>query len=358
MTPTENRPTGWDLLACLATTPEIYIQKLDLVRNTALLVRFSEAQFDAASFLDDRMLGNNIPSQWVSLQSVIERANRVTNSRPLHFIFHSGHVGSTLVSRLLEVAGGVLALREPFLLRQLADAHDVVGLPESYLAHETLDQLFRVVLKFWSQGFSETTAVIVKATSSAARIAPSILEKLPLSRGICVNVRAEIYVTTLLANPNLLTELKLLAPERIRRLQSFGMPPPPPLYTMSFGELAAMGWLVGVWSQQKVVAAAGGRVITVDFDALLANVRHEMGRVLQHFGLPCDEAILTRVAVSPVLTRYSKAQEHAYSAEFRANVLAESRARHHAEIRKGLQWIARATGLHAEAARVVGEAGG
>src|SRR3546814_20118484 len=36
------------------------------------------------------------------------------------FIFHIGHVGSTLVSRLLAEVGDALPLREPMLLRALA----------------------------------------------------------------------------------------------------------------------------------------------------------------------------------------------------------------------------------------------
>ena len=43
---------------------------------------------------------------------------------PIHFIFHSGHVGSTLLSRLLEEVPSQLGLREPLPLRSLAELHD------------------------------------------------------------------------------------------------------------------------------------------------------------------------------------------------------------------------------------------
>ena len=54
-----------------------------------------------------------------------------SDERAVHFIFHTGHVGSTLVSRLLDETGDVLSLREPLPLRTLADAMDVLTLPES-----------------------------------------------------------------------------------------------------------------------------------------------------------------------------------------------------------------------------------
>ncbi len=87
------------------------------------MVRMREEDYRAASFLDDRMLTAQSKGAWVPLEQVMEKAQRI-EARPLHFIFHTGHVGSTLLSRLLGETGGVLSLREPLPLRSLADAFD------------------------------------------------------------------------------------------------------------------------------------------------------------------------------------------------------------------------------------------
>ncbi|MEL7190174.1 MAG: hypothetical protein AAGK17_11525, partial [Pseudomonadota bacterium] len=47
------------------------------------------------------------------------------------FIFHIGHVGSTLLARLLGEAPDTLALREPQLLRQFAELKTLEGLAHS-----------------------------------------------------------------------------------------------------------------------------------------------------------------------------------------------------------------------------------
>ena len=42
-----------------------------------------------------------------------------------------------------------------------------------------------------------------------------------------------------------------------------------------------------------------------------------------------------------MLTRYSKAPEHAYTPNVRAEVLRDSRRRNNEEIRKGMDWLER-----------------
>ncbi len=135
--------TAQALLSKLAVSPDAYPQKLDLVRERILLVGFDEAGYRAASFLDDRILGPATTGAWLSTGLVAAQAERVREPRPLHYILHTGHVGSTLLSRLLDTTGDVLSLREPLPLRTLAEAADVLGQPESLLGEPQYDQAGR-----------------------------------------------------------------------------------------------------------------------------------------------------------------------------------------------------------------------
>jgi hypothetical protein len=94
-------------------------------------------------------------------------------------------------------------------------------------------------------------------------------------------------------------------------------------------------------------------VLAVDFDRFLASVSAEMARILSHFALSCDPARISALAQSPVLTRYAKAPEHAYSPQLRSQVLADSRARNAVEIAKGIAWLERMAAAHAEARAVM-----
>lgn len=330
-----------DLLMRLPASPDAYPQKIDLNSWAVLVVLFDAAAYRCASFLDDRILGPATKGAWLPVGRAAEASRRVTNARPVHFIFHTGHVGSTLVSRLLDETGEVLSLREPLPLRTLAEAHDVLGRADSLLSGADFDLTLAMFMRLWSRGYDVTRSVVVKATSSAGRLAVPILAASEGSRAVYMNLRAEPYLATLLAGQNSPTDLRGHGPERMRRLQSCIAAPLAPLHTLSIGELAAMSWLAESWTQRETVKRFAGRVITLDFDQFLWTVADSMGRILSHFKLSDDARYLSEVGRSPVLTRYSKAPEHTYTPNVRAEVLRDSRRHNGAEIRKGMDWLER-----------------
>jgi hypothetical protein len=338
---TQHRPhlTPEALLARLTATPDAYPQKLDLARQAWLVIEFAEAAYRAASFLDDRVLEPTTRGGWLLFDRVLEAAQRAADLKPVHFIFHTGHVGSTLVSRLLDETGAVLSLREPLPLRTFADAYDVLQHPESLLAPARFEELLTGQVRLWSRGYPATRCVVVKATSSAGRLAPTLLAR-SSTRAIYLNQRAESAITTLLAGQNSPLDLRGHGPGRMQRLCARLDRPLTPLHALSPGELAAMSWLTESVCRHDVLTRFAGQVLAVDFDAFLADVGGGMRRVLTQFGLPIDERQLSRLAASPVLTRYSKAPEHPYGPMLRTQVLETARREHRAEIDRGLAWLA------------------
>jgi hypothetical protein len=342
-----------DLKTLLPVSPDAYPQAVDLVRGLVLVIRMDARAYRAASFLDDRILGPTTEGAWIPGPVVTQAARRVTGGKPLHFIFHTGHVGSTLLSRLLDEAGDVLGLREPLPLRTLADARDVLEKPESLLAAPQFESLLDMLLSLWRRGYDATRAVVVKATSSAGRLAPALLGRSPASRAVYLNLAAEPYLATLLGGANSGQDLRGHGPGRMRRLLVGRELPVAPLHALSAGELAALGWLVEGLSQAAALQAAGGRVLPLDFDGLLADVPGAVARVLAHFGLPHDDASIEAIARSGVLLQYSKAPGVPFPPGERAARLAEARREHAAEIAKGLAWLERLAGADATLASVV-----
>jgi hypothetical protein len=330
---------GEELWAQLAFSPDAYPQKLDLVSGRVLVIRFDANAYRSASFLDDRILAPATQGVWLPIARVADAASRIANPRPLHFIFHTGHVGSTLVSRLLDETGVVLPLREPLPLRTLAEAHDVLGAPESLLSEAQFEAALDMILRFWSRGYEWTRAVVVKATSSAGRMAVPLLKARPQSRALCLNLGAEPYLATLLSGSNSADDLRGHGPGRMKRLRERCTVELRPLHQFSLGELAALGWLVESSSQQDAMRQFPERILAVDFDDFLADVTDGMDGILRHFGLERDQRYLAAVGASPVLLRYSKAPERRYSPEDRGLLLRESRRDNDLEIRRGLAWL-------------------
>jgi hypothetical protein len=334
-------PKARELAALLSISPDAYPQNVDLVRGLVLVVRLEERVYRSASFLDDRILAQGIQGAWLPGPVVTEAARRVESARPIHFIFHTGHVGSTLVSRLLDETSAVLPIREPLPLRVIADAHDALGTPESLLAEPQFESLLDMALRLWSRGYDATRAVVVKATSSTGRIAPRVLRARQDARAVYLNLRAEPYLATLLGGANSAADLRGHGQERVRRLLARGVVPLAPLHSLSPGELAALGWLVESLSRRDAVESGAGRVLPLDFDAFMSDVAGGMERVLRHFELPADRDFLASVAGSAVLGRYSKSPEVPFDSSERMARLAASRRENRDEIARGMAWLER-----------------
>ena len=330
-----------DLEALLPASPDAWPHNLDLAGGRVLVVRLDEHGYRNASFLDDRILSPTTRAAWLPGAAVTEASRRVSDPRPLHFIFHSGHVGSTLLSRLLDDCAPLLSLREPLLLRTMAEAHDTLGRPESLLAASQFEALLDMALRLWSRGYAGTRAVVVKATSSAGRLAPVILSRAPDSRAVYLNLGAEPYLATLLGGANSATDLRGHGPGRMRRLLAGRDLPVQPLHALSPGELAALGWLVESLSRRQAMAGLGARVLALDFDAFLADVAGELARVTGHFGLVADAATIGAAAAGPVMRQYSKAPQLPFPPGERTARLEASRRENRAEIARGLDWLER-----------------
>jgi len=327
------------LLRQLPLSPDAYPQSVDFARESALVVLLDANSYRTASFLDDRILGPGMSGAWLPFGRVVEASLQVRNARPLHFVFHTGHVGSTLLTRLLEEGGAVFALREPLPLRTLAQAHDALGRFDSLLSPGAFDVALSTFMRLWSRVYPAMHSVLVKATSAAGRLAAPILAANAGSRAVYMNLRAEPYLATLLAGENSSIDLRGHGPERIRRLQSYTAGPLPPLHELSPGELAAMSWLCESCTQRGVAERFPGRVMTLDFDDFLAGVGDSMLCVLAHLALPRNDKTVSAMSASPALTRYSKAPEHTYTPELRAEILRDSRRDNREEIRKGMAWL-------------------
>src|SRR5262245_23446235 len=90
--------------------------------------RTTRSEYESASFLDTRMSGPRPFDARVPWTDV-DRAAAGLPER-CHFLFHISHVGSTLLSRLVGHHPKLFSLREPAILRTLADAHLALEHPQ------------------------------------------------------------------------------------------------------------------------------------------------------------------------------------------------------------------------------------
>ena len=133
-------------------SPELHLHQIDLVQQAGLVVQMPPGAYRAASFLDGRSLTNKTIGDWIPLQKICDSVLKgPVPVAPLNFIFHMGHTGSTLISRLLDETGIVQSLREPLVLRDLATMIDRKDVSDSLLSPDAIDHYMEVMLRLWGR---------------------------------------------------------------------------------------------------------------------------------------------------------------------------------------------------------------
>lgn len=307
--------------------------KLDLVARRALLVRFDAAQRREAAFLDERALSPQADGGWIPLEPLLSFRDEAACA---HAIFHIGHCGSTLLSRLLESWPGVQALREPLPLRTLAETWTYRTQPESRLSARDTQRCLDGLWTAWSRPAGDAKQAVIKATSSCNALIEPLLESQPGIRAILLDMPLRPYLATLLKSADSSRDATAAAPDRLRDLRARCGAEDVFLHALSVPQQCAMGWVAERLRFAALARAYAGRVLRIDFEQLLAEPESTLARIAMHLGL-APEGVGGAVR-SSAWSRYSKAQSHGYGPEDRAHDLMLAMQRHGADIVHAEQW--------------------
>jgi hypothetical protein len=335
-----------DIAEELGRSPELFPLALDPPRDSVAFIHLNKSDYEQASFLDARLLTPQTSSRTLPWSQVAAAINAAQLIERCGFIFHIGHVGSTLLSRLMGAHAGIFSLREPALLRTFAQ---LGGQPEGQ-PHRWSDDDFSArltgCLKLLSRTFETRQLPLVKATSFVSELAASLVSRASTPKAVMMYVSPESYMATILGGPNSRQEAKMLAPSRLQRLHRRIGAEAWQLPLLSEGEVLAMSWACEMSALAQAANSGSKRVLPVNFDQFLAHPGPHLSAVLVHFDIEGTANEVRAITEGPEMRRYSKAPEHGYDAALRRGVLDAARATHGAEIRRGLAWLDRAAELH------------
>jgi hypothetical protein len=318
-------------------TPRLYPMALDLDRDRVEFITLAEGDYEAASFLDERLLLTPRRSTAAAWAEVQRAAASLTGE--CDFIFHIGHVGSTLLSRLLGVSDRVFSVREPAVLRTLAEIAAGLAIGAGPWDRETFQTRLDVLLKLWARTWRPGQKTLLKATSVVSEIAPELMGRSPSARAIAMFVAPQVYVAGMLAGPASRASLPVMAPARLARLHRRPGAALWRLDAVSEGELAAMAWTCEIMSLAAAAAAFGPRVKWIDFSTFLADPARGLAACLLHLHGRADEGAVAAMMASPHLRRYSKAPEHPFDRNLRRRVLEQAMIDHAGEIARAVAWL-------------------
>jgi hypothetical protein len=319
----------------LSSTLLVHPFRIDLLRDQVMFVELSARELAEASFLDQRILRRDARTAWLGWSDIEQHLANRPRRGPDHYIFHVGHCGSTLISRLIQEAG-VPSLREPLPLRTLAEVHAELDTAACRWTRTRFAQRLAITADLFGRGDGVRS---IKATSFCNDLAVPLLQYRPAANASIVYTQLRPYLANVLIGPNSRLDILSGAPMRVRRLTARVQADIGRLAEMPLGVVAAMSWVCEMAALAATVDAyERSRIMLIDFDRFLRDVPAELTRLVLHMAPDIDAKLIEAAASSPVLNRYSKAPEHAYDARLRQDVLADGERQFPDEIAAGLRW--------------------
>ncbi len=292
------------------------------------VLRVDEALVDRSPFLDTRMAVPFAEALPVAVANVsIAPPPRVA------WLFHTSFCASTLLARALHLPPHTVCLKEPLVLRRLADARK-----SSWPLDGILEPTVHLLGRPWHPG----GAVVIKPTHVALNVATSLMQAVPDSRAVILTSSRSDFM---ISNLKKLPESQAKIPELVKRAMAASgfaarLSPaalqPPDLIAASGLQWAAQRELVC-----NVVAEVGAaRIRVLDAVPLLANVAGTVIACAEWLQLPIPRDALAAHAADAA-TRNAKALTMPYSPDQRAREADEVAADFAPKLAAAEAWLAK-----------------
>ena len=329
----------------LMVDPEFYL--FDCSKNTehSEFLIITEQLLELAPFIDSRLAPFARGQFSVSTRELAELVRHSPLPRPAqHFIFHHAFVCSTLLARCLSQSRAFFSLKEPHILRKLADLrrskhHWSNGEPGS-----DWGRLLKTHLGLLSKNYSRGDTVIVKATNVANNLMPDILTDAPESKLVYMFCSLEEFLVSNLKKAED-TRQKIPALFHLTAADANFFSAYPAFRTAEerdFLEYCALLWLASNHNfLMQAEAAPPGRVCTLAMNAFLESPREVLSATSRFFGFNANASELDSMTANAVMQRHAKDPNLVYNKGSRERENAAIRLRFGKEISQTALWLAR-----------------
>lgn len=303
----------------LLSDPNYLLFDLQLPQQKALWVRVNPGLLKEASFLDQRVLPKvearvRTPLDWLKHQDSI-----TVGQRRLRWIFHCGHVGSTLLSRLLD-SEQTRVLREPQVLRKLATSRLEASTSQ---APWTPDQWWHSwaapSLDLLSRHEDEEQGVLIKATSSTAHLMSDILQRRQQDLSIALAMPLDLYLAAMSLSPAAQQDIQGFAAGRLQQISSWLQRPVPLPGELNLHQIMAVSWLVSLWPMAQAIENHPDRCRWLGFEKLMTDTKQAAHDAAKQLDWP------EPVAIAPLMNTYAKAPGQQYNSQRRWEQISAAR---------------------------------
>ncbi len=328
----------------LAAGPELYLKDLDFETSNACFVPMTEDNYAESSFLDYRLRSKTELVYDIDLSMLLRlKADFERDKRPIQYIFHVGHCGSTLLSRVLGSLPGFFSLREPEPLRVLSRHARHIGEPGHPIGRAVWDQAFALVVGLLSRTYRAGDVALVKPSSFCNRLIKPLLGWTTGCRAILLYIDLETYLATMLRAHQKETNSVVTTYHRAdaERILGAGVLDAEGL---SDARKTALVWLINTFEFYEATRdpVHRGMVHLLNFEDFLADRARVLIETSAFLGKASAEDVAREAAADAGLNRtYAKGQEkEPYDAATRAGEIESAKNAFAEEIADGRAWAA------------------
>jgi hypothetical protein len=319
----------------LLASPALFLHGMDFDAGTASLTPMTEESYARSVALDGRIEAagaeHRIGLDALDRAAIAPRPGR----RSLHFIFHKGYCGATLLSRLLGAVDELFALREPPPLDLLGrEARRLGG--AGALTPERWRWANTVNLQLMARSWRDEDYAVVTAPPSCNQIMPGLVGWTPQCRAILLYVEPEPFIAGLMREDRQAREAADMEALYYADFRAIVGDEAPALAEMGPARRAAMVWLAHGHAFRTMTAdpAFEGRLLPVDFDLFLGAPAQALSQICAFLGKPVD------ATAAESLTGEAGMMGGPSGPGARRAELDSLRAAHRAEIDDALRWVA------------------
>ncbi len=303
----------------------------------ALFVPMTRESYARSIFTDRQRIVPAHPSgRGVDLNRLLERFDaEAIPARPLRFVFHLAHGGSTLLSRALDCPGRSLVIREPFPLRQLAGERlsAVPGTMDMALWEKRL----RLVTALLGRRYRDSEPVVVKANVPVNFILPQLLALQEDSRSLLLYSGLQPYLVSVLKGPdhrrwvsNVIRQLE----GGVRSIEALSAVR---VAELSAPEAAACLWLAQMYQYARLLETHAG-VKSLDSDRFFDRPLESLRAAVEFYGLELSQAELEGIVAGELFTRHAKLPGQRYDNAVRKADMERHTRENRQDIEAGLRW--------------------
>lgn len=319
--------------------PQFYPFDFSLDRQVTKYLLVDEGHLDMAPFLDVRFEGMAKASFDVSTNDLfsLENSHGIQRQVP-NFIFHHAFVCSTLLARSLNEAQYFFSLKEPWILRRLADTKRN---PNSRIPRTRWRQMIVNYTNLLARDYAGGSVPVIKMTNVANNLLEDIFRYLPKSSSIYLYSSLKGFLISNLKKDD-------QTKQKMPQLASWfigdaGFKSKFPDFckfeNLTFLQICSVVWMANLYNfrigTQKY---QGSRVRTLDMDVFIENPVMSLKALTEFYGYPSSSDDLKNMTAKELMEFNAKDPDQAFNTDNRKS---ESRAiidKYEADINKAVAW--------------------